>query len=101
MLITTLPCSAALVLLGRRRRRVPRRGDDDEVAVGGGDVVAVVQPLGQLGPALDEAVAGLHRPVLRPRADDDLVADAGQPGGEAAAGGARAAEDADAHGARA
>ena len=42
----------------------------------------------------------LHRPVLRPRADDDLVADAGEPGGEAAAGGARPAEDADAHGAK-
>ena len=42
-------------------------------------------------------VARLHRPVLRARADHRVVADAGQAGGEAAAGRAGAAEDADAH----
>src|SRR5215218_8135741 len=90
-----------LVLLGRRRRRVPRRRDDDEVAVGGADVVAVHQLVGELRPPLDEMVAGLHRPILRSRTDDDLEPDAGESGAEAAAGGARAAEDADAPEARA
>ena len=52
-----------------------------------------------VGPALEQLVDGLHGPVLRPRADDDVEPDRRQPGRQGRAGGPGAAQDADAHGA--
>ncbi len=89
------------VLLRRRRRRIPRRRDDHELAVGGRGVVAVRELRLELGRLLGQVVDRFHRPVLRPGPDHDLVPDAREPGAEAAASGARPAEDADAHEARA
>ena len=57
-----------------------------------------VEQVGELWPLADQFVDGFHRPVLRSGTDDDVVADAGQPRGEAAACWAGSAENSDAHG---
>jgi hypothetical protein len=89
----------ARMRMGGRGGRVPRCGDDDEVGFGrlfvedGRDRQLAVGPLAlQVG---HHALATL----LRPRADEHLVAHRRQPQGERRTGRAGGAEDADPHGA--
>ena len=86
-------CSCAVVAAESHGVAITTRS-----AVGRGRVVAVLETIAEVWPALDERVPGLHRPVLRARADDRLVADAGEAGGEPTTSRPGAAEDADAHG---
>ena len=90
-----LASEVLLVLLGHRRGGVPRCGDDDQVGSGRRRVVTEGQGLGEFGVEVDVVIAGLHRSVLRPRADHDGEADAREARREGASGGAAAADDSD------
>ena len=80
-----------------RRRAVPRRREHDDVGARGALVVGRVDVQVVVGPLGEDAVDGLHGPVLRPRAQCDVVSDRRQPGAESRACGTGAAEDADPH----
>ncbi len=85
------------VLLRGGGRRIPGSGDDDNVAIGRGSVVAVGQAGRKVWPLLDQTVTRLHRPVLRTRPNDGVVANRCEPRREGAAGGAGSSKNANTH----
>src|SRR6266540_593609 len=78
----------AKLLLDQYRRlggAVPRGRDDDDVGVRRALVVGRPDAKLAVGPAAEQRVDCLHRPVLRARSDHGLEADRRQAGGEGAA----------------
>lgn len=82
-----------LVLLRGTCRRIPRCGEHDHVTTRSGRIVAERKQICEVRPACDQLITRLHRPILRPRTDDNRIPDARQPRREAASGRSSTTED--------